>query len=164
MTANKYTSDVAYIVPLIGLKGMRPKEFLLGSFQFLTTEFVIRNALQMYVDFMSGGPDDNYWFTNAEENLYSEFGKYLDSVVGRTAFTGRNSRLDTKTKKELKGILMDEFVQTVMDHLSSVSTYFSTLSYIKSLDDLIFNSRAEEIIIEDAWIKGKNIWFTIEEY
>ncbi|EBW9734506.1 hypothetical protein DQR70_05880 [Salmonella enterica subsp. enterica serovar Oslo] len=155
--------EATYIIPASGLRGLSPEEFFKGKFDFLDSGFVIETAVQMYLDYLIDGEDDS-WQSAAEDAVFREYIGTIKSIAKRIVFRDKSPRTEIERSNGLLAAsdLVDKFISDITNHISSVSTYISNLPTASDLEELVQTTEGE-LIVQNAYLRGKNIRFRIVE-
>lgn len=160
--------EVSYIVPASGLKGLTPLEFLKGKYDFLDPGFVVETAVQMYVDYLveQTDPDasEGNWQLAAEDAVFREYIGTLKKVAKDIVFRDKSPRTAREIGNSLLSVsdIVDNLITDVTRHISEVSTYISSLPALYDIEDIVEDTHGE-LLVQNAYLRGKNIRFRILE-
>lgn len=152
--------DHYYIVPVQKLSHRELLRSIRGEYHYMTPGFVLRVALQIWVDYLQD-PDGD-WYLDAENEVDEEYGKIIGKEAGRVAFReGRNDKIrdrSIKNKKRLK----DSMLADAVNHIVYISDIISMLLDDFDLHRVVKNSDMEISIINAALI-GRSLKFHVKE-
>lgn len=155
MSANNHM----FIVPITTLSRKAFSNFLSCNYDFVSHEFVLQNAVQLWIDYQQD--PDGSWHTNVEDEIHREYGKYLSDIAGRSVFRGgRGSNL--KDQICYKNELVDSLASEIARHISEVSSYIMDIAEDNEILDFVLDSEYE-LLVKEAWLIGKSVKFVIEE-
>lgn len=148
-----------FIVPVTTLSRKEFREMLVGEYRFLDVEFILRNAVQLWVDYNL--EPEGSWHSDVEEEVHRDYGSEISRIAANAVFREGASR-NKKAQLESKYELRDEIASKIARHISEVSTYLMSLTDERKILNLVLDSEYE-IIISDAWIAGRSVKFVLEE-
>ncbi len=152
-------SKSLFIVPITTLSRKAFREMLSGDYRFLDPDFVLRNAVQLWVDYNL--EPEGYWHSDVEEEVHREYGSEISRLAANAVYregASRNKKAQLDSKYELR----DELASKIARHISEVSTYLMSLTDEEKILDIVLDSEYE-IIISEAWIAGRSVKFVLEE-
>lgn len=148
-----------FIVPISALSRKEFRNMLSGDYEFLDSDFVLRNAVQLWVDYNL--EPEGTWHVDVEEEVHREYGREISRLAARAVFR-EGSFGDKKSQLDSKYELRDELASMVARHISEVSSYLMSLTDQEKILDIVLDSEYE-IIISEAWIAGRSVKFVLEE-
>lgn len=150
-----------FIMPLQTMTRKSFEKYLKDQYDFLDYDFVLRNALQLWIDYLLD--PDGEWYTNVEEEIHLNYGKNISAMAGRMVFRdGKQSNEVRDRRLGYKGQLVDTMVAEIGKHISAVSDYLSNRLDEEDIEDLVMDSEYE-VLVQAAWITGRSVKFVVEE-
>lgn len=153
------TNKHLFIIPISTLSRKGITELLFCGHDFISEEFVLQNAVQIWIDYQqdpSGG-----WHTNVEDEIHREYGKYLSDLAGKAVFReGRG--VNIKDQIAHKNNLIDSLASEIAKEISEVSNYLMSITGEDEMLDLVLDSE-HDLFVTEAWIVNKTVKFVIEE-
>lgn len=149
-----------FILPIQTMSNKDFSLFLKDQYDFLDTGFVLRNALQLWIDYLQD--PDGEWHTNVEEEVHHDYGSYLAKEAGKIAFREGKNSATSRRNIDFKFKIVDSIATDIAKHISKVSTYLSNRMDERDVEKIALYSLFE-VVVKSAWVSGRSIKFIIEE-
>ncbi|EBS0566317.1 hypothetical protein DTU56_24935 [Salmonella enterica subsp. enterica serovar Muenchen] len=149
-----------FIVPLQTMTRKSFETYLKDRYDFLDYDFVLRNALQLWIDYLQD--PDGEWYTNVEEEIHLDYGSQISKMAGRMVFRDGKNDATRDRRIDYKQKLVDTMVAEIGKHITHVSNYISDRLEEEEIEDLVLGSEYE-VLVKSAWMSGRSIKFVVEE-
>ena len=105
-----------FIVPLQTMTRKSFETYLKDRYDFLDYDFVLRNALQLWIDYLQD--PDGEWYTNVEEEIHLDYGSQISKMAGRMVFRDGKNDATRDRRIDYKQKLVDTMVAEIGKHIT----------------------------------------------